>query len=217
VTDLRAGDIIAYKPETLFRRDGLAQVDSRMGNLIARDTFDTNDTRLTDAELTTAKVLFNLDEFEESRYADEEHYAPADIHILHTRKGIEARKFVRRGATTLSEAEIVRRRAALNYDRMMRARAELLSPLADQAFTATTLPVMTVDETGALTDTIHWCQRASRDFDKALDHVVNIQNGKGGNLHFATVLADEDHYELVRARRALDSKLAALREAAVAT
>lgn len=212
-TTLRAGDIISYAYESPFRRDGFAEVHSdwHTGDLYAKDTFDTNDTRLTDAELATGRVLFNLEDFEERRWLNPEDYDPADVFVLDTRKGMVQRKFLRNGAETLPEWLFVSRRLALRDAEQLRARAELLSPLIDQAYAATPLPTLTIEESGELIDTVRWIQRTSRDFLAQLGHLVNILNGGEGNRHFQAVLTDEDHHELVRARRALDSKLAALR------
>ncbi len=218
MTDLRHNDIISYTPEHPFRRDGYAQVSTRYGtvDLTAKDTYSVSEAELTDEELATAVVLFNLDDVEERRHLNVEHYHPEDVFVLPTRKGIVVRVFLRKGAEVLPEKQIIARRAHLRYTEDMQARAVLLSPLVDQSLAAQPLPHMTIEETGAVRETLTWCQRASRQFERSLDHVVNIQKGGDGNLHYAIVHADDDHYELVRARRALDSKLAALREVAVA-
>lgn len=209
----RAGDIIAYTPETLFRRDGYAEVklswdsDEPFGT----DTFDRMDTRLTDAELTTGRVLFNLEEYVEQPFIDESTYAPADVFAIRTRKGMVWRKFVRRGARMLPESQIAARRAVVREQDEMRARAHMLSPLADQAYPARDLPVMTVEETAEIIDTVRWVQRASREFTRSFDYLVQVVSTGDGNLNFQSVHTDEYHFELVRARRALDKKLAALR------
>ena len=210
---MRVGDFVRYTPESMFRRDGLAEVhaDYRSGDLYGKDTFDQNDTRLTEGELATATVLFNLDEFEERPHLFVTDYAAADVFVLHTRKGMVERNFLRRGAPILDEKALIARRQAQQYADNLRARAEMLSPLADQSYAATPLPTLTIAETSELIDTIRWVQRASRDFEQQLHHLIGIQSGRDGNLHIQAVLADEDHYELVRARRALDKKVVELR------
>lgn len=209
----RKGDIIAYSPQTPFRRDGYAEVHIswNTGEPYGQDTFDQNGTRLTDAELEAGHVLFSLDDFVERRFLDTEEYAPADVFTLETRKGIVMRIFLRRGAQPLPEEEVVERRRQVREQNIERARRHLLSPVEDQQYVTTDLPDMTTDEIRELSDTLRWVERASRTFQDSLDHLVRILSTGDGSLQFATVHTDEDHYELFRARRALDDKLAALR------
>lgn len=209
----RRGDIIAYTPESLFRRDGCAEVRSewRTDGVYGQDTFDQRDTRLTDAELATGKVLFNLDEFEERQFLDEADYAADDVVALDTRKGMVKRTFLRRGATELPEAESLERRRHVRDQSIVRARRHLLSPIGDQEYVQSPLPEMTATEVADLAETLRWVERATRAFDTSLDHLVRILNTGNGSPNFQSVHTDEDHYELVRARRALDKKLAALR------
>lgn len=209
----RQGDIIAYTPQHLFRRDGYAEVLSEWstGALYGRDTFDLNDTRLTAAELATGKVLFSLDEFEEHQYLDEAAYAADDVVSLATRKGIVTRTFLRRGAQQLTEAASDARRQQAREQLILRARRHLLSPADHQDYVQTPLPEMSAAEVTELADTLQWCERARRAFDSSFDHLVGIVSTGNGSLNIQTVHADEAHYELVRARRALDKKLSALR------
>lgn len=210
---LRERDIVRYTPASPFRRDGFAQVhiDWQRGEPYGKDTFDQNDTRLTPDELATATVLFNLADFAERPHLFEETWAPEDVVVLPTRKGMVQRKFLRVGAEMLPEPQVIARRLAIREQEEQRARAEMLSPLADQSYTSTPLPELTIDESGELIDTIKWVQRASRSFNAQLQWLIDVMNGKDGNLHIQTVLTDEDHHELVRARRTLDKKLAELR------
>ena len=212
-TRFRQRDIIAYKPESPFRRDGYAQVHTEWhtDEVYAKDTFDLNDTRLTDAELATGAVLFNLADFEERRFLNAEDYHPSDVFVLETRKGLVQRKFLRHGAEELPEWLFLSRRLALRESEALRARAELLSPLADQSYAASPMPEMTAVEAAELTETVRWVERAERQFERSLNELVGILNGGDGSRHIQSVLTDEDHHELVRARRALDSQLAALR------
>lgn len=208
---IRAGDVVTYTPKHLFRRDGYAIAHLDGDRVTLRDTFDNRDTTLTDEEAARAQVLFNLDEFPEVDYHQPEHWHPADFFTLPTRKGLAPRHFRRAGAKMLSESDIARRAAAARDAAELRARAELLSPLTDQAYAATPLPRMTIEETGELRDTLRWVHSVSRAFTSTFDEVMKIQAGRDGNIHVATVLADTDHYSLVRARRALDKRLAELR------
>jgi len=201
-------DVISYTPTSLFRRDGYAVVRYDGS---ARDTFDVNDTRLNDEELATGTVLFNLDDFEERPYLPVEDYRAEDVHVIPTRKGMNHVKYLRRGAVRLSESEAAKRHRELRAAKEARARAELLSPAEHQELVSSPMPRMTIEETTELIEIIQWVQRASREFQRALGHVIRVQDGGEGNLLFAVTVADEDHYELYRARRALDSKLEALR------
>jgi len=207
------GDIIAYTPSTLFRRDGYAEVriswdtDEPYG----QDTFDQNDTRLTADEIATGYVLFNLNDFIEKPFADEEAYDPEDVFVLDTRKGMAKRTFVRRGAQELPDDELIERHVKAREANTQRARALLLSPNEHQDLVASDLPEMTAEEVTVLADTLRWIQRATTAFETSLEHLVRIRTTGDGNADFQTVHTDEDHYELWRARRALDSRLSALR------
>lgn len=208
----RKGDIIAYSPSHPFRRDGYAEV--RIGwdtdEPYGQDTFDQRDTRLTPEELATGYVLFNLDDFVEQQFVLVEEYAPDDFFVLVTRKGIAKRTFIRRGARPLPEEAVAERRHQMREFNEGRARALLLSPSSDQELAASELPGMTADEVRALGETLQWCERARRKFETAFDHLVRMLDA-GDNVDFQVVHTDEDHYELVRARRTLDKKLDALR------
>lgn len=208
----RKGDIIAYSPAHPFRRDGYAEIRNSWDTdePYGQDTFDQNDTRLTADELATGYVLFNLNEFVEKQFLITEEYAGEDIFVLETRKGITKRTFLRRGATPLTEVEATQRRQQMREVCENRARALLLSPTSDQELAASELPDMTADEVRALVKTLQWCERARRKFETAFDHLVRMVDS-GDNVDFQVVHTDEDHYELVRARRALDNKLSALR------
>lgn len=207
------GDIIAYTPESLFRRDGYAQIhlDWNTGEPYGKDTFDQSDTRLTASELETGYVLFTLNDFVEKPFADGEDYAAEDVFVLDTRKGMAKRVFIRRGAQELPEAELTERHRAAREQNVARARALLLSPADHQTLVASELPDMTADEVRATVETLRWVERATRAFQSSLDHLVRMLTTGDGNVDFQVVHTDEDHYELWRARRALDSKLAELR------
>lgn len=207
------GDIIAYSPESLFRRDGYAEIHISWNTdePYGKDTFDQNDTRLTDDELATGYVLFSLEDFVERQFLITEEYAADDIFILDTRKGITTRTFVRRGAQALPEAEVAERRRQIRELNESRARGLLLSPLVDQELTASELPEMTAGEVRELAETLRWIERAQKTFQTAFEHLARMLASGDGNIDFQVVHTDEDHYELVRARRALDKKLAALR------
>jgi len=206
---LRAGDVIAYTPATPYRRDGYAIVRA---DGTARDTYSVNDTRLTDTELATAHALFSLDEFEEQPYIIETDYRPEDVHILPTHKGTNITTYLRRGAQRLPESQAAKRADEARAAAETTALAALLAPDEDKALALSALPKLTIEETRALIDTVQWVQRASRQFKGALQNVILIQRGdSGGRLDFAIVHADDDLYELVRARRALNEQIAELR------
>ncbi|SDH38439.1 hypothetical protein [Microbacterium sp. 77mftsu3.1] len=217
MTSLRPGDVIAYTPASLYRRDGLAIVrEKRAGGIEAKDTFDVNDTLLTEDELATGTVLFSTDDFEEHVHVTITAYHPADIHVLRTRKGIVGRIFLRHGAERLPHHERHSRETDAHEVALLDARAEMLAPLIEQAYAARPIPHMTIKETGAVSEQVQWAQRASRTFNTALERLVKAKAGEDTNPHFAAVIADEEHHELVRARRALDKKLAEVRAAAAA-
>lgn len=208
----RKGDIIAYSPAHPFRRDGYAEIRNSWDTdePYGQDTFDQRDTRLTADELATGYVLFNLDDFVEHQFVIPDEYAPDDFFVLVTRKGIAKRTFIRRGASPLPEEAMAERQQQMREFNERRARALMLSPSLDQELVASELPDMTADEVRALGETLQWCERARRKFETAFDHLVRMVDS-GDNVDFQVVHTDEDHYELVRARRALDKKLSALR------
>lgn len=209
----RTGDIIAYKPQTLFRRDGIAEVHSAWqdGSPYGKDTFDQRDTRLTPDELATGTVLFNLEDYFESPFIDEAEYADEDVRVLEVRKGIVVRKFRRRGAVALPEEQVAERREQIRAEQFVAARSHLLCPTEDQAYVASPLPEMTEEECTELTDTLAWIGRARSSFDSHLESLARMMRTHSGNLTIQVVHTDESHYELYRARRALDKNLAALR------
>lgn len=209
----RQGDIITYSPDSLFRRDGIAEVHASWqdGSPFARDTFDMRDTRLSPEELATGAVLFNTEEFIECPFIDEAEYANDDIRVLKVRKGIATRKFLRRGAAALPQDQIVHRRQQVRAEQVAAARQHLLSPADDQVYASSPLPTMTDDEATEVSDRLRWISHASAAFDSSLENLVRIVQWNSGNMSVQTTLTDEAHYELVRARRSLDRALASLR------
>lgn len=215
MTGLRPGDVIAYTPTSRYRRDGYAIVHEQWdGGMGAKDTYDVNDTRLTDEELATATVLFNTSEFAEQPRLHITAYHPSDVRVLRTRKGMATLRYLRRGAELLSHEEQRRLSTAAHEVALLDARGEMLAPLIEQSYASRPVPHMTIEETGAVSEQVQWAQRASRAFNAALEHLVKAMAGEDTNPHFAAIIADEEHHELVRARRALDKKLAELRAAA---
>ena len=211
---LNVGDVIAYTPAGLFRRDGYAIVrrDYQDGGLQARDTFSNNETTLTDDELATAQVLFSLNDFDERSLLDPFAWEDDDFIMLPCRKGMDIRKWVRIGAIQVTEDVYLARKQAKRAEREAQALATLLSPTEHKELVAKPLPELTVAEQADLADTLAWIGRAQANFSEQLTQVARIQNGGEGNEHFAIVLADDDHYELYRARHTLETKLARLRK-----
>lgn len=212
---LREGDVVAYTPAHRLRRDGYAivHVEWRSGALEAKDTYSQNDTTLTAEELATANVLFNLDTFEETRHLNPERYHPDDVVTIPAMAGMDLRHFLRKGAEPLPN-DMVRGRADVEWEgHLLAARAKMLTPLADQALAAGPLPELTAEEASALADVLRWVDQATKVFEVALSVLASKQASDPASVAagHAVVNADEGHYELWRARRALDSKLLAIR------
>jgi hypothetical protein len=104
--DLIAGDVLRYAPSQNHCREGMAFV-TESGN--ALDTYwgpegDSNSHALTDRELSTAKVVFNVAEFTVlDRYSAAsgekwETYSPDDRERVTSQHGLQELLFVRRGA-----------------------------------------------------------------------------------------------------------------------
>lgn len=131
---LRAGDVLIYKSErdNNWCREGMAIVRKAAGKLIAVDTYWTtslssvspDDHVLTDTELDTASVSFNLDDFEKASAQDVSYldYAPADRAVVTSQHGLQKTLLVRKGATPSGPA-IVRK----HVDRVREARQNLES------------------------------------------------------------------------------------------
>ena len=129
-TELRAGDVLTYESERdNWCREGMAIVRKVAGKLIAVDTYwitslsrsgsSPYDHVLTDAELDTASVSFNLDDFEVTNAQHGSHldYAPADRAVVTSQHGLQKTLLVRKGSA------IVRK----HVDRVREARQNLES------------------------------------------------------------------------------------------
>lgn len=115
--ELREGDVLRYNSEreNNWCREGVAVVHRRReGSLVAVDTFwgsslrggfGADDHVLTDAELASAWIKFNLADYDElSTGADD--YAPRDRAVITSQHRLQHIYLVRKGATP-SEAVIV--------------------------------------------------------------------------------------------------------------
>lgn len=136
-TELRAGDVLTYESERdeNWCREGVAVVRKGAGKkLIAVDTYwvtsifssssSPDDHVLTDAELDTASVSFNLDDFEKASAQDVSYldYAPADRAVVTSQHGLQKTLLIRKGAKPSGSA-IVRK----HMDRVRQARQNLES------------------------------------------------------------------------------------------
>lgn len=135
-TELRAGDVLTYEPERdeNWCREGMAVVREVAGRLFAVDTYwvtsifssasSLDDHVLTDAELDTASVSFNLDDFEvtNAQHGSYLDYAPADRAVVTSQHGLRKTLLVRKGAKPSGSA-IVRK----HVDRVREARQNLES------------------------------------------------------------------------------------------
>lgn len=104
---LRSGDVLWYVPETSHCREGTAFVNDRARAL---DTFwqpegDGDSHALTDQELATAEVRFNVNDYEPlDRYSRSsrgtwETYHPVDRARIPSQHGLQEQLFIRRGAS----------------------------------------------------------------------------------------------------------------------
>lgn len=135
-TELRAGDVLTYKSERdgNWCREGMAVVHEVAGRLIAVDTYWATSVLsrsvspdchvLTDAELDTASVSFNLADFEvtNAQHGSYLDYAPADRAVVTSQHGLQKTLLVRKGAKPSGSA-IVRK----HVDRVREARQNLES------------------------------------------------------------------------------------------
>lgn len=109
VSDLREDDVVSYVPADRFDRwwcrEGTAVVRAD-GRLV--DTYwgsGSDNHVLTDAEAETAEVKFNLGDFDELPRYDRsqagvwQRYAPGDRGRIPSQHGLEARYFIRKGAS----------------------------------------------------------------------------------------------------------------------
>jgi hypothetical protein len=96
----REGDVVRYAPERDWCRDTTATVERRRDGLVLLDTYWTTDRPvLSTIEAATAKVLFNLNDYERVNHrSDFERYAPDDRRELSTQHGHCPRFYVRKGA-----------------------------------------------------------------------------------------------------------------------
>lgn len=130
VTDLTEGDVLRYTSERTNRwcREGVAIVHrGRDGQLHAVDTYwghsSPEDHVLTDGELATATVTFNLadyDQVERPLYPPFDEYAPQDRQVVPSQHGLRLTKYLRKGARP-SGAEKVRK----HVHKLREARHEL--------------------------------------------------------------------------------------------
>lgn len=106
VVDVRENDVVRYVPERQSRwcRECLAVAVMWSGRLVLVDTFwglrYSDDHVLTDAEASTAELVFNTDDYDElPQYGGGsrdlwERYAPADRERITSQHGLQARWFI---------------------------------------------------------------------------------------------------------------------------
>lgn len=105
--EFRPGDVVRYDLTERHCREGMAIAYERHGKVILLDTFwggygDRH--MLTDDEIATAELIFNvndydeLDEYSRSSPAAWSKYAPADRQLITSQHGLQKRWFTRKGA-----------------------------------------------------------------------------------------------------------------------
>jgi hypothetical protein len=106
-TTFKPGDVVRYDVAERHCREGMAIAKERAGGgVVLVDTFwqSSGEHVLTDDELTTAEMVFNLADYDElDRYWHEsaakwKTYAPADRETITSQHGLQVRWFVRKGA-----------------------------------------------------------------------------------------------------------------------
>lgn len=127
MSEIRPGDVVRYS--TLSRpnrwcREGMATTERGEDRTVLVDTYwDGGSERhvLTPAEVSTAEVLFNLDDYEElPRYQPASSrgrwamYAPADRQVITSQHGLTVRYFVRKGAQPDPSTQVDNARVALD-------------------------------------------------------------------------------------------------------
>ena len=117
-SETKTGDVVRYKSERDNRwcREGTAEAIERSGKVILVDTYwgryDGDSHALTDAELASAELIFNIGGYDElDRYGpgsrDEwMRYAPADREQITSQHGMQSRWFVRKGASEDMDTQI---------------------------------------------------------------------------------------------------------------
>jgi hypothetical protein len=135
----REGDVVSYAPgerfpgqrDTRWCREGTAIAGKHDGGIQLADTFwlmGTEDHILTEAEIATAELLFNLDDYDElGRYSREspsqwKKYAPADRQQITSQHGLQHRWFIRKGAAEDHATQVENAR-----ERLREAEAKLQS------------------------------------------------------------------------------------------
>lgn len=103
------GDVVSYFPDERYDRwwcrEGTAIVEIRDGQVLLFDTYwgfgpSSDPHRLTPTEIATAKVQFNLHDYDDVR--DEwrwERFAPEDRAVITAQRGLQRRWLVRKGAS----------------------------------------------------------------------------------------------------------------------
>jgi hypothetical protein len=116
--ELRPGTVVEYQSERPngWCREGMAIADDR-GRLVDTYWESAGDSHfLTDAEIATAKTLFNLNDCIELPRGSErtwESYALEDRHVVTSQHGLRRRLFVRTGAEPHLPTQIENARAAV--------------------------------------------------------------------------------------------------------
>ncbi len=128
----RVGDVVRYSPQPRFPgqrdvrwcREGTAIAEKRDdGRLVLVDTFwgsGSDNHVLTDAELATAEIRFNLNDYdalkEYPRGASHDtwmKYAPAHRETVTAQHGLQSRYYIRKGAQPDLDTQIVNARAVV--------------------------------------------------------------------------------------------------------
>lgn len=117
-TEFKLGDVVRYAPERDNRwcREGTAEAIQSVGKVILVDTYwgryDGDSRALTDAELASAELIFNIGGYDElDRYGQGSRdqwmrYAPADREQVTAQHGLQARWFIRKGAVEDLDTQI---------------------------------------------------------------------------------------------------------------
>lgn len=113
----KLNDVLRYDRTQHHCREGMAVVEMSAGKLAAFDTFWMSDRhRLTDGELATATVEWNLSEGwqEVDRYFPWSDYAPEDRREITGQHGLQRTRYVRIGAKPSLDTQISNAREALD-------------------------------------------------------------------------------------------------------
>jgi hypothetical protein len=154
MAEIRPGDVVAYVPDDRghgqrwWCREGTAIASEQDGKIVLHDTYwgSGGNDRLTPSEVETAKVQFNLNDFE--RVGDQwrwERYAPSDRAVVTSQHRLQHTWLVRIGATpdlptqvanarqrvADAEAKVESARNSLDWERRQLAELEAKAATVD--------------------------------------------------------------------------------------